>query len=211
MTPLTGIHGHPGILLVTPRMAVRTPDVFAVFDAMRRGTRGDGAVRMTSEHLAQELGNGLPAAEFLARAGVLAAANDLLAAATVVAPDLVPFRRALTRTLSRPIGLSGSGPTLWTLYPSLEDAHEAASKGVTVNAICPGWVDTDMTRASIERISRTTGRSTECARTALERMSPQNRLITADEVAAVAVFLAGPDAHGINGQTLSVDGGELMA
>jgi 3-hydroxybutyrate dehydrogenase len=90
-------------------------------------------------------------------------------------------------------------------------AHEAASKGVTVNAICPGWVDTDMTRASIERISRTTGRSTESARTALERMSPQGRLITADEVAAVAIFLAGPDAHGINGQTLSVDGGELMA
>jgi 3-hydroxybutyrate dehydrogenase len=90
-------------------------------------------------------------------------------------------------------------------------AHEAASKGVTVNAICPGWVDTDMTRASIERIARTTGRTTESARSALERMSPQGRLIAPEEVAAAAIFLASPDAHGINGQTLSVDGGELMA
>jgi 3-hydroxybutyrate dehydrogenase len=90
-------------------------------------------------------------------------------------------------------------------------AIEAASKGVTVNAVCPGWVDTDMTRASISRIVTTTGRTPEQARAALERMSPQNRLIEPDEVAAVAIFLAGPDAHGINGQTLSVDGGELTA
>ena len=127
VTRLTGIHGHPGILLVTPRIPVRTPDVFAVYDGLRGGSRGDGAVRMTSEHLAQELGNGLPAHQFLSRAGVLAAANDLLAAAITVAPDLVPFRRALTRTLNRPIGLSGSGPTLWTLYPSLDEAHTAAT------------------------------------------------------------------------------------
>jgi 3-hydroxybutyrate dehydrogenase len=90
-------------------------------------------------------------------------------------------------------------------------ALEAATKGVTVNAICPGWVDTDMTRASIERIVNTTGRTPESARSALERMSPQGRLIEPDEVAAVALFLAGADAHGINGQTLNVDGGELTA
>ncbi len=90
-------------------------------------------------------------------------------------------------------------------------AIEAASKGVTVNAVCPGWVDTEMTRASISRIVNTTGRTPEQARAALEKMSPQARLIEPDEVAAVAVFLAGADAHGINGQTLSVDGGELTA
>ena len=90
-------------------------------------------------------------------------------------------------------------------------ALEAASRGVTINAICPGWVDTDMTLGSIARIVEKTGRSAADAREALERMSPQNRLITPEEVAALALFLASPDAHGINGQALSVDGGELVA
>ena len=126
VSPLTGIHGHPGILLVTPAVAVRTPDVFAVFDGSHAGASGDGSVRMTSAHLAQELGNGLSATDLVARAGVLASANDLLASAALIAPGLVQVRRALTRLLARPIGLSGSGPTLWTLYPSLGEAQEAA-------------------------------------------------------------------------------------
>lgn len=122
--PLGGINGELGILLVTPRVAIRTPDVFAVF-AATRGT-GDGSVRTTSEHLAQELKTGLSAKDLVARAGVLAAANDLLSAAVLVEPGLVKVRRALMRTLGRPVGLSGSGPTLWTLYPSLAAASEAA-------------------------------------------------------------------------------------
>jgi 4-diphosphocytidyl-2-C-methyl-D-erythritol kinase len=115
VTPLRGVHGHPGILLVTPRVALRTPDVFAAFDAARGA--GDGSVRMSSAHLAQALGNGLSATDLVARAGVLASANDLLPAAILLEPRLVPLRRALTRVLGRPIGLSGSGPTIWTLYP----------------------------------------------------------------------------------------------
>ncbi len=125
VTPLHGLRGEPGILLVTPPVAVSTPDVFAAFAAIR-GT-GDGAVRQSSVHLASELGGtGLKAADLAARAGVLASANDLLPAVAVVVPALVPFRRALTRLLHRPIGLSGSGPTLWAVYPSLSDATEAA-------------------------------------------------------------------------------------
>ena len=125
VTPLRGILGsQPGILLVTPSVAVRTPDVFTVFDATRGD--GDGSVRMTSEHLAQELARGMSAVDLVVRAGVLAAANDLLSAAVLVEPRLVGLRRALMRTLGRPVGLSGSGPTLWTLYPSLADAETAA-------------------------------------------------------------------------------------
>jgi 4-diphosphocytidyl-2C-methyl-D-erythritol kinase len=100
--------------------------VFAIFDGARGGASGDGSVRMTSAHLAQELGNGLSATDLLARAGVLASANDLLPAALLVAPGLVGVRRALTRLLGRPIGLSGSGPTLWTLYASHGEAEAAA-------------------------------------------------------------------------------------
>ena len=90
-------------------------------------------------------------------------------------------------------------------------ALEAAARGVTVNAICPGWADTDMTQETIDRIVRFTKRSTDDARATLERMNPQGRLIEADEIAALAVYLASPDARGINGQALNVDGGELTA
>ena len=124
VAPLHGLQGAPGVLLVTPVVAVPTPDVFAVFDAIR--SHGDGAVRMSSAHLAEELRAGLTAANLVARAGVLASANDLLPATALVVPALVPFKRALSRLLQRPIGLSGSGPTLWALYPSETDAGAAA-------------------------------------------------------------------------------------
>src|SRR5205814_5976599 len=55
-----------------------------------------------------------------------ASANDLAAAAARVVPELVPFRRAVMRLLGRPVGLTGSGPTLWVLYPSLAEADAAA-------------------------------------------------------------------------------------
>jgi len=122
--PLRGPLGGPGVLLVTPAVALPTPTVFAAFAAS--GGRGSGSVRMTSEHLAGEMAGGLRAADLVARAGVLAAANDLLPAAAEALPGLVAFRRALFRVLGRPVGLSGSGPSLWTLYPSEDDAADAA-------------------------------------------------------------------------------------
>ncbi|MEP6638913.1 MAG: 4-(cytidine 5'-diphospho)-2-C-methyl-D-erythritol kinase [Chloroflexota bacterium] len=124
VAPLHGLRGTPGVVLVTPVVAVPTPDVFAAFDAIR--THGDGAVRMSSAHLAEELRSGLTAANLVARAGVLASANDLLPATSLVVPELVPFKRALSRLLQRPIGLSGSGPTLWALYDSRAEAELAA-------------------------------------------------------------------------------------
>lgn len=83
-------------------------------------------------------------------------------------------------------------------------AIEAASHGVTVNAICPGWMNTDMTTRAIERIVAKTGRTAEDARRTLERMNPQQRLIEPEEVAAVAAFLASPDAASINGQDITI-------
>ena len=87
---------------------------------------GDGSVRMSSVHLAEELRSGLSAADLVARAGVLTVANDLLPATAAVLPGIVAFRRALNRRLGRPLGLSGSGPTLWALYASESDAAAAA-------------------------------------------------------------------------------------
>ena len=97
---LDGLHGTPGVLLVTPAVAVSTPDVFAAFDAIR--THGDGAVRLTSMHLAEELRAKLSTADLVARAGAMTVANDLLPATALVVPELVPFRRALSRLLGRP-------------------------------------------------------------------------------------------------------------
>lgn len=90
-------------------------------------------------------------------------------------------------------------------------ASEVASKGVTVNAICPGYVDTPMTEGSIENIHARTGRSPEQARKILEGFSPQGRLMTAEEVAAVAAFLCTDEARGINGQGIVIDGGGVQA
>jgi len=89
-------------------------------------------------------------------------------------------------------------------------ALEVASSGVTVNAVCPGYVDTDMVTRGVERITTKTGRTAEEALETLKKMSPQNRLVTAEEVAAVALLLASEDGRGINGQAINIDGGTLL-
>lgn len=89
-------------------------------------------------------------------------------------------------------------------------ALEVATKGVTVNAVCPGYVDTDMTTRAIENIEAKTGRSAAESLASIKRMSPQNRLVTSEEVAALALLLASEDGRGITGQAINVDGGSLL-
>jgi NAD(P)-dependent dehydrogenase (short-subunit alcohol dehydrogenase family) len=89
-------------------------------------------------------------------------------------------------------------------------ALEVASKGVTVNAICPGYVDTDMTTNAVQQIEAKTGRTASDALDAIKRMSPQNRLVTPEEVAALALLLASEDGRGITGQAINVDGGSVL-
>ena len=89
-------------------------------------------------------------------------------------------------------------------------ALEVASKGVTVNAICPGYVDTEMTTRALENIEAKTGQPASDALEAIKRMSPQNRLITPEEVAALALLLASEEGRGINGQAINVDGGSVL-
>jgi NAD(P)-dependent dehydrogenase (short-subunit alcohol dehydrogenase family) len=90
-------------------------------------------------------------------------------------------------------------------------AAEAAASGVTVNAVCPGYVDTDMTGDSVARIAARTGMPREKALEAVLAHSPQGRLITAEEVAAQVLFLCGEDSRGINGQAIVMDGGALLS
>ncbi len=81
---------------------------------------------------------------------------------------------------------------------------------ITVNAICPGYVDTPMTDASVANMVARTGKSEAEMRKHLEATNPQNRLITSEEVAALAVMLAGESARGITAQAINVDGGTLV-
>ncbi len=88
-------------------------------------------------------------------------------------------------------------------------ARELAAKGVTVNAVCPGFTDTELTDASVERIVRTTGRTADAARAALVAGSPMGRLIAPTEVAATVAWLCRDDSAAITGQAIAVAGGEL--
>ena len=89
-------------------------------------------------------------------------------------------------------------------------ALEVAVNGITVNAICPGYVDTEMVSHAIENITRRTGLSAEKAKAGLEGLSPQNRLVTSEEVAALALLLAAEEGRGITGQGINIDGGTVM-
>ena len=88
-------------------------------------------------------------------------------------------------------------------------AAELARTGVTVNAVCPGYVDTPMTDESVANIASGTGRSEEDARAILEGAQPIGRLITTQEVASAVMLCV--DNGGINGQGLNVDGGSVQS
>jgi NAD(P)-dependent dehydrogenase (short-subunit alcohol dehydrogenase family) len=88
-------------------------------------------------------------------------------------------------------------------------ASEVAEHGITVNAVCPGYVDTAMTENNLRAISEKTGRALVELRALIESQSPQKRLLAPDEVAAAIVFLASEEAQGLNGQAISICGGEL--
>ena len=87
-------------------------------------------------------------------------------------------------------------------------AAELASSGITANALCPGYLDTEMTDRSIDNIIAKTGKSREDATGALAEMSPLGRLITPQEVSTAALWLCGPGSDAVNGQTIAINGGE---
>ncbi len=87
-------------------------------------------------------------------------------------------------------------------------ALELAGAGITVNAVCPGYTDTDLIAASLDRLEQKTGRARDALRADFTKANPLGRLIQPGEVAAAVLFLAGPGASGITGQALAIAGGE---
>ncbi|MCB2134803.1 MAG: SDR family oxidoreductase, partial [Rhodobacteraceae bacterium] len=88
-------------------------------------------------------------------------------------------------------------------------AAELAPAGITVNALCPGYIDTPMLARSVENIQKRTGMSAEDAAKVLLKGNPQDRFITADEVAGAALWLCTDAARSVNGHGLSMSGGEV--
>jgi 3-hydroxybutyrate dehydrogenase len=89
-------------------------------------------------------------------------------------------------------------------------ALEVATKGVTVNAVCPGFTDTDIVKDAVANIVAKTGRTEEEARRTLAAGNPQQRLIQVEEVANAVLWLCMPQSGAMNGQALAVAGGEVM-
>ena len=88
-------------------------------------------------------------------------------------------------------------------------AIETAATGVTVNAVCPGFTDTDLVAESLDRIVAKTGRSREAALAEFVRHNPQERLIDPREVADAVLWLCGEGARSVTGQAIAVAGGEV--
>ncbi|MBP0590646.1 SDR family oxidoreductase [Paraburkholderia sp. LEh10] len=88
-------------------------------------------------------------------------------------------------------------------------ALEVATKGVTVNAVCPGYTETELLRASLDQITAKTSRSEQEARDILVRHNPQRRFVAPAEVANAVLWLCMPGSESITGQSVSVSGGEV--
>ena len=84
-------------------------------------------------------------------------------------------------------------------------ALELAPRGITVNAICPGWVDTEMGRSGWSRFG-----SVESGRKAAAEMAPLKRVLQPEEIAGLAAYLASDDARSVTGQAIVADGGQVM-
>ena len=87
-------------------------------------------------------------------------------------------------------------------------AREVSSHGVTVNAVCPGYTDTDLIAESVQEVAKKTGQTTDQVREKFTQANPQGRLVRPAEVASAVAWLCLPGQRSVSGQTIMIDGGE---
>jgi len=143
--------------------------------------------------------------------------DSLLHCCQAALPDLIAGDASRIVTIASTAGLKGyaySAPYTAAKHGAVGFtkalALELAATAVTVNAVCPGFTDTEMVGEAIDRIVRKTGRSEAQARDELAKFNPQGRMVAPDEVAAAVVWLCLPESGSITGQSIAVAGGEVM-
>ncbi len=143
--------------------------------------------------------------------------TSVFEAARLVLPGMVARGRGRVVNIASTAGLTGYAYV--SAYVAAKHgvvgltralALECAKSGVTVNAVCPGYTETGMLSASIDTVSRKTGRSAEDVRSGFAASNPQGRLVQPEEVAAAVLFLCGPGSDAMTGQAIAVAGGEVM-
>src|SRR5262249_36184146 len=132
-------------------------------------------------------------------------------------PDMLAARWGRVVNVASTAGLTGYGYV--TAYCASKHAVvgltralavEVAAPGITVNAVCPGYTDTDMVKEAIAHIVAKTGRTADQALRELTSRNPQKRLIKPEEVATTVAWLCLPGSESITGQAIAISGGEVM-
>jgi NAD(P)-dependent dehydrogenase (short-subunit alcohol dehydrogenase family) len=142
--------------------------------------------------------------------------DALLHCCQAALPDLLDAENGRIVTIASTAGLKGyayTAPYVAAKHGAIgltrALAAELARTNVTVNAVCPGFTDTEIVADSVTRISASTGRGKAEALAELTRFNPQGRLIKPEEVASAVLWLCLPESRSINGQAITVAGGEV--
>jgi NAD(P)-dependent dehydrogenase (short-subunit alcohol dehydrogenase family) len=213
--PLEEVGAEPFDALVAPADVTVRAEVEAAF-ALAREAQGPISILINNAGAAESAAFARVSDEAWRRT-MAVNLDALLYCCQAALPDLIAADSGRIVTIASTAGLKGyaySAPYVAAKHGAVgltrALAAELAKTNVTVNAVCPGFTETDMVAAAVAGIQGKTGRSAEQARSELARFNPQGRLVTPEEVAASVLWLCLPESGSINGRAIAVDGGETM-